>query len=192
MIPGWTLRLLLDVPVFALVIVGTHLVMSGGQTLFHRWLGHCRLGGPLFRNHINFHHAHYARGHLASSVREKNNGNNTPFFLIPVFISALFAFFILPFDLFVAMALTAGVSFYAHVYFDKAYHFEGSNLERFAWYRRKQQLHFIHHLHANSNYAVMHFFWDRLFRTFRKANPSNRNLSLDGSVCLRAKQDLCG
>jgi hypothetical protein len=41
-------------------------------------------------------------------------------------------------------------SFYAHVYIDKDYHVEGSRLERFAWFRRKRQLHFAHHLHANS------------------------------------------
>ena len=40
-------------------------------------------------------------------------------------------------------------------------------LERFAWFRRKQQLHFVHHLHANSNFAVIDFFWDRLLGTYR-------------------------
>ena len=68
-----------------------------------------------------------------------------------------------------AKALAAGASFYAHVYFDKAYHVEGSRLERFAWFRRKQQLHFVHHLHANTNFAVIDFFWDRLLGTYR--NP---------------------
>jgi hypothetical protein len=56
----------------------------------------------------------------------------------------LTAFLILPFDLFLAVALAAAASFYAHVYLDKAYHVEGSWLERFAWFRRKQQLHFVH------------------------------------------------
>jgi hypothetical protein len=46
-------------------------------------------------------------------------------------------------------------------FFDKEYHVEGSRLQRFAWFRRKQELHFVHHRHANSNFAVIHFFWDR-------------------------------
>jgi sterol desaturase/sphingolipid hydroxylase (fatty acid hydroxylase superfamily) len=117
-------------------------------------------------------------GHLTSSIREKDGGNNTPFFLVPMFLAALLVFFILPFDLFVAVTLTAGASFYVHVYFDKSYHSEGSSFERFAWYRRKQQLHFVHHLHANSNFAVIDFFWDRLFRTYRKADTACREPSL--------------
>ena len=58
-------------------------------------------------------------------------------------------------------------SFYAHVFFDKEYHVEGSRLQRFAWFRRKQELHFVHHRYANSNFAVIHFFWDRILGTYR-------------------------
>ena len=66
------------------------------------------------------------------------------------------------------MMLATGASFYAHVFFDKEYHVAGSPLERFAWFRRMQQLHFVHHLHANSNFAVIDFFWDRILGTYRK------------------------
>ena len=44
------------------------------------------------------------------------------------------------------MALTSAASFYVHVFIDKEYHVEGPRLERFAWFRRKRQLHFAHHL----------------------------------------------
>jgi sterol desaturase/sphingolipid hydroxylase (fatty acid hydroxylase superfamily) len=163
-------RSLIELPLFALAILGTHLVVSCGQTLMHYWLGHRRFGGRLFRNHINFHHAYYTNGHLASSVYQGEEGNNTPYFLIPICLVGTAAFFILPLGFFIAVALTAAASFYAHVHFDKAYHVQGSYLERFAWYRRKQQLHFVHRLHANSNFAVIDFFWDRVFGTFRKAD----------------------
>ena len=32
-----------------------------------------------------------------------------------------------------------------------------------------QELHFVHHWHANSNFAVIHFFWDRILGTYKKA-----------------------
>jgi sterol desaturase/sphingolipid hydroxylase (fatty acid hydroxylase superfamily) len=41
-------------------------------------------------------------------------------------------------------------------------------LGRFSWFRRKQQLHFIHHRHGNYNFAVIDFFWDRLLGTYRR------------------------
>jgi sterol desaturase/sphingolipid hydroxylase (fatty acid hydroxylase superfamily) len=63
------------------------------------------------------------------------------------------------------------LSFYAHVYLDKEYHVEKSWLQRFAWFRRKQALHFVHHRHADSNFAVIDFFWDRMLRTYREPEP---------------------
>ena len=154
-------------PLLAATAIGTHLVMSASQTLLHRWMGHRSWGGRFFRNHIDFHHHLYARGHLTSAVYRGEEGNNTPFFLIPTLLVAGGLFFVLPLGMFLAMALAAVVSFRAHVYFDKVYHVAGSPLERFAWFRRKQQLHFVHHLHANSNFAVIDFFWDRLLGTYR-------------------------
>src|SRR5215510_9423551 len=56
--------------------------------------------------------------------------------------------------------------------FDKEYHVEGSRLQRFAWFRRKQELHFVHHRHANSNFAVIHFFWDRILGTYRRPDAA--------------------
>ena len=68
----------------------------------------------------------------------------------------------------------SAASFCAHVYLDKQYHTEASRLARFGWFKRKQQLHFVHHLHANSNFAVIDFFWDRLLRTYRSPDMDVR------------------
>lgn len=168
MMPGSEGWFLSEVPLLALTAVGTHLVMSGSQTLLHRWLGHRRWSGRFYRNHVNFHHVYYARGHLTSAVYRGEEGNNTPFFLIPTLLAGGGLFFVLPGAVFLVMALAGAASFYGHVYFDKVYHVAGSPLERFAWFRRKQQLHFVHHLHANSNFAVIDFFWDRLLGTYRE------------------------
>ena len=84
MMAAWIHWSLINIPLFAVAIASTHLVMSCGQTLMHYWLGHRRIGGALFRNHINFHHAYYSRGHLASPVPEGSEGNNTPWFIVPI------------------------------------------------------------------------------------------------------------
>jgi sterol desaturase/sphingolipid hydroxylase (fatty acid hydroxylase superfamily) len=160
--------LLVDGPLLLLTALCTHWVVSGSQTILHRWLGHRRLGGVLFRNHINFHHAIYAKGHLATVVAPGQEGNNTPFFLLPMIVVGSAMYFVLPHAVFVVVVLASAASFYAHVQLDKAYHVQGSRLARFAWFRRKQQMHFVHHLHANANFAVIDFFWDRLLGTYRK------------------------
>ena len=101
-------------------------------------------------------------------------GNNTPYFLIPTIVVAAGMFLVLPLDHCIVVAVASAASFYAHVYFDKEYHIQGSKFARFAWFRHKQQLHFVHHLHANSNFAVIDFFWDRLLGTYRTPDGDAR------------------
>jgi sterol desaturase/sphingolipid hydroxylase (fatty acid hydroxylase superfamily) len=162
-------HILLDIPLFAIIAIVTHLVISFGQTFAHYKLAHNQLGGKLFRNHVGFHHTYYSKDHLVSKIYlGEGEGNNTPFFLIPVFLVVACTYFILPFDLFVVEVIACAASFYAHVFFDREYHVERSPLRRFAWFRRKRELHFVHHRHANSNFAVIDFFWDRLLGTYRK------------------------
>ena len=162
---SWLLwRLLL----FLVTAAGTHLVMSFAQTLMHYKLGHHPMGGKFFRNHINFHHTYYAKDHLVSSKYISDKGNNTPFFLILTLLVGTCTYFLLPTDLFITQIISGALSFWVHTYFDKEYHVEGSWLQNFAWFRRKQELHFAHHRHADSNFAVIDFFWDRVLRTYRR------------------------
>jgi sterol desaturase/sphingolipid hydroxylase (fatty acid hydroxylase superfamily) len=173
-------RLLSELLFFLMTAVATHLVMSFAQTLMHYKLGHHSMGGKFFRNHINFHHTYYSKDHLVSRTYLGDEGNNTPFFFIPVFLVGACTYLLLPVDLFVVQVVACAASFYAHVFFDKEYHVEGSRLQRFAWFRRKQELHFVHHRHANSNFAVIHFFWDRLLGTYRR--PDAGQIQTNGTT----------
>ncbi len=135
--------LLPELSLFLMTALATHLTMSFAQTLMHYKLGHHPMGGKFFRNHINFHHTYYSKDHLVSRTYLGDEGNNTPFFFIPVFLVGACTYFLLPFDLFVVQVLACAASFHAHVFFDKEYHVEGSRFQRFAWFRRKQELHFV-------------------------------------------------
>jgi hypothetical protein len=96
--------------------VGTHLAVSFGPTLMHSKLGHHRMGGRLFRNRINFHHTCYSNDHPVLRTSLGKEGHNTPFFFIPVFVVGGYAYFLLPLNLFVVLALICAVSFYADVF----------------------------------------------------------------------------
>jgi len=186
-------RLLPELSLFLMTAVATHLVMSFAQTLMHYKLGHHSMGGKFFRNHINFHHTYYSKDHLVSRKYLGDEGNNTPFFFVPVFLVGACTYFVLPVDLFVVQVVACAVSFYAHVFFDKEYHVEESRLQRFAWFRRKQELHFVHHRHANSNFAVIHFFWDRILGTYRRPDAGpKRPLSSDFHLQEQPAEDADG
>ena len=79
-------QLILKLSLFLVTAVATHLVMSFGQTLLHYKVAHNPIAGKLFRNHINFHHTHYAEDHLVSRTYLGDEGNITPYFLIAVFL----------------------------------------------------------------------------------------------------------
>src|SRR5258708_22073463 len=64
----WARRFLSEIPLFVLTAICAHLVMSSSQTLFHYGLGHHRIGGNFYRNHIRFQHSYYAKGRLVSST----------------------------------------------------------------------------------------------------------------------------
>src|SRR5213593_3928899 len=112
-------RLLPELPLFLMTAAATHLVMSFAQTLMHCKLGHHPMGGKFFLNHINFHHVHYCKDHLVSRTYLGDEGNNTPFFFIPVFLVGACTFLVLSVDLFVVQLVAFYASFYVHVYFDK-------------------------------------------------------------------------
>jgi sterol desaturase/sphingolipid hydroxylase (fatty acid hydroxylase superfamily) len=154
--------------IYALTAMIAHLSMSLGQTLFHRYLGHDWLGGRFFRNHIQFHHVHYAGDHVVSAHYLDGGDNNTLFFLMPVVLVVGLSYLFLRLDFLVVQLAAMSLSFCGHYYIDNQYHVAGSWLGRFLWFRRKQQLHFIHHRHADCNFAVIDFFWDRLLGTYRR------------------------
>jgi hypothetical protein len=94
--------------------------MSLGQTLFHQYLGHRRHGGIFFRNHVHFHHAHYSGDHVGSVHYAKNEGNNTPYFLIPTVLVIGLSYLVMRLDLFGVQLVAMALSFYAHVYIDSS------------------------------------------------------------------------
>ena len=151
---------------YGLIAMMAHFFMSLGQTLFHRHLGHRRLGGRFFKNDIQFQHVHYSGDHVVSAHYLDNGDNNTLFFLMPMGVVVGLSYFFLRLDLLLVQLAVMSLSFCGHYYIDNQYHVAGSWLGRFSWFRRKQQLHFIHHRHGNCNFAVIDFFWDRFFGTY--------------------------
>ena len=160
-------RVLLELVLFLATAVATHYFTSFMQTFLHHTLGHQGIGGRFRRNHLSFHHTYYRSNHFVSPTYRGDEGNNTPFFFIPVCLAGACTFFVLPLYLFIAQVIACAASFYMHVLLDKEYHVEGSRLQRFAWFRHKQELHFIHHREENCNFAVIDFFWDKLLGTYR-------------------------
>ena len=100
-----TKDVLFGVFLYCFTAMSAHLLMSLGQTVFHRYLGHCRIGGRFFKNHMQFHHAHYSGDHVVSIQYLDNGDNNTLFFLTPVALVVGLSYLFLRLDLFVVQLM---------------------------------------------------------------------------------------
>ena len=107
----WWRFMSIDISLYVFTATSAHLVMSLGQTLFHRHLGHRHFGEIFFRIHVHFHHAHYSGDHIASVHHGKNEGNNTPFFLILIVLVVGLSYLFMRFDLFVVQLAAMSLSF---------------------------------------------------------------------------------
>ena len=92
-----------EFPLLLLTAVFIHLLMSFSQTLMHYVLGHRRLGGMFYRNHIHYHHVNYSK-------LNHDDGNNTPFLMIPAALMFSSIYVLLPLGIFLTQIITALVS----------------------------------------------------------------------------------
>jgi hypothetical protein len=76
-------------------------------------------GAYIFRNYTDFHHSYYSKDHLVSRTYMGDEGDNTPYFFIPVFLVLGLTYFLLPLDRFIAQSVACAASLYAYVFFNK-------------------------------------------------------------------------
>lgn len=114
---------------------------------------------------------------MVSSHYLDDGKNNTLFFLIPVALVVGMGYLFLRLDLLMVQLAITSLSFIGHYYLDYQYHVAGSRLDRFSWFKRRQQLHFIHHRQGDCNFAVIDFFWDRLLGTHRSSDANVQTIS---------------
>ena len=155
----------LPVLFFLLIGAGTYYGASLIQTLFHRFFGHTHRIAKLYHVHVGGHHAQYA-AHLLSERWIRTEQHITWYYAIPFTPMVLIAFCILPTSLFIFHTLSLSFTIWWHVFLHRQYHVRGVWLERFAWFREKRRLHFVHHKRPRRNYAIVEYVWDQLFGTF--------------------------
>src|SRR5438067_12891110 len=118
----WWTSVSIEIFLYSLTATTAHLLMSLGQTLFHRYLGHRGIGGRFFENHLYIRHRHYSGNRVVSEYYLNEEANNTPYFLIPVTLVISLGYLVLPLDLLIVQLTTTSISFYLHLYLDKHYH----------------------------------------------------------------------
>jgi hypothetical protein len=108
-------RLLPELPLFLMTAVATHLVMSFAQTLTHYKLGH-QGEASSFGTALTSITPNYSKDHLLLLAYLGDEGNNTPFFFIPVFLVGACTYLLLPVDLFMVQVVACAASLCARLF----------------------------------------------------------------------------
>ncbi|WP_415907806.1 sterol desaturase family protein [Oleiharenicola sp. Vm1] len=143
----------------------TYLVTTLVQVVFHRWFGHEDRLHAVFVNHARGHHADYRAGRLRSERYIEAERHVMWYYALPLVPLTALVAWLLPWSLVAVHVVALGATIAWHLHLHAQYHLFDSPWARFAWFRRKRELHLRHHVRQDANYAIVAFFWDRLLGT---------------------------
>lgn len=138
------------------------------QTVFHRLFGHRRRIRPIFEVHMRGHHARYPPGRLRSDKWIDSEQHVMWWYALPLAPLVGVIGWLAPAWATAAFSAGLGFAIWWHIYIHKHYHLRQSWWRRFAWFRTKRRLHFVHHRSVRRNYAIVEYWIDRLMGTYRE------------------------
>jgi sterol desaturase/sphingolipid hydroxylase (fatty acid hydroxylase superfamily) len=154
--------------IFLSVAIGSYYLMSIVQTVLHRDYGHRKRIKVVFDAHAIGHHGVYNPNNLQTEKFEDCESHALNYYGIPIVAFAVFVYLYLGPLIMFAHLTGVFVTFRWHLYLHEHYHLIDTPLERFAWFRKKRRLHFVHHRDARYNFAVVEFWIDNLMGTRRE------------------------
>jgi sterol desaturase/sphingolipid hydroxylase (fatty acid hydroxylase superfamily) len=154
------------VPLGLLVAVGTYYATTLVQTVFHRWFGHHRRLDAIYENHVKGHHGDYPAARLMTDEWIAAERHVLWYYALPLLPPSAVAAWCFPVALFGIHVAALAFTIWWHLYLHKQYHLNATPWEKFGWFRKKRTLHLRHHLTHHRNYAIVEFFWDRLFGSY--------------------------
>ena len=157
----------MDILIFIAVAVASYYVMSIVQTVLHRDFGHRNRIPAVFSAHAIGHHGQYPKEKLKTETFVDCESHALNYYGIPIVAVAALAWVVGGPLIMTANLLGVFFTFRWHMYLHEHYHLTKTPLERFAWFRKKRELHFIHHRDARYNFAVVEFWIDNLMGTRR-------------------------
>jgi hypothetical protein len=144
------------------------------QTVLHRVFGHRDRIHRVYVVHAQGHHAKYPPHRLKTDAWIDSEQHVMWYYAIPLVPVALAIAWLGEFWLFLSHAASLAFAIWWHIYLHKQYHLRATHWERFAWFRRKRELHFIHHRHVHSNFAIVEYWIDRCLGTRKEPSTSER------------------
>ncbi len=154
----------------AVSFILTYYVASIVQAVSHRLIGHTQRIPSVFESHALGHHGLYKIDSLLLDHWVSAERHVMWYFVVLFAPLVLSVCLVAPTHVFAAHVLGLSFAVWWHVFLHQQYHLRGSYFERFRWFRRKRQLHLVHHHRVWRNYAIVEFWLDWLMGTIEKPN----------------------
>ena len=159
----------MNVLIFIAVTVFSYYLMSFVQTILHKDYGHRTRIMAVFRAHAIGHHGLYNKNNLRTETFQDLESHALNYYGIPIVAIGALTYILFGPLVMAAHLLGVFATFRWHIYLHKHYHLTETPLERFAWFRKKRALHFVHHEDTRYNFAVVEFWMDSLLGTRKEA-----------------------
>jgi sterol desaturase/sphingolipid hydroxylase (fatty acid hydroxylase superfamily) len=169
----------MSILIFVVVAIATYYLMSILQAVLHRDYGHRNRIRAVFKAHAIGHHGLYNPKALRTETFVDLESHALNYYGIPIVLVAVLAYWIGGPTIMCANLLGVIFTFRWHVYLHEHYHLIDTPFERFAWFREKRRLHFIHHEDARYNFAVVEFWIDNLMGTRKESLPTRSPRELE-------------
>jgi len=134
-------------------------------------LGHShRYGSYIYKIHKNHHTIHYPTNNLLSNEYRTNPIHGLPEGVIaygpPMLLFYFFLYLVVKLDtFFIISGETLFVAFISD-YIHSQIHLNRSWLEKYKWFQKKREAHFIHHKNVNKNMNIIDMTMDKLNGTY--------------------------
>lgn len=155
----------MNVLTFFTSVISTYYAMAVIQTVLHRVFGHRNRIRRIFVNHAIGHHAKYGTENLTSDRYIDSETYVMFYYLVPAAVIAAFVYLLGGWLVAGGYAVGVAFAFWLHLYLHEHYHLKDSYLQHFAWFRKKRELHFVHHRSVRKNYAIVEYWIDSIMGT---------------------------
>ena len=159
--------------IYTAILLSEFLVLTFLGWFFHFCL-HRKWSGQFYRSHQYHHSVLYPpNSFLSEEYREPKKDNSVilfaivfaPFVIVQLLLTILQ---VIPLVLGIVMLVEMGIIAFLNNALHDSFHLYKSFWHKFWFFDKLQKLHLIHHQRQNTNYGIFNFWFDRIFRTYKR------------------------
>lgn len=150
--------------------IATYYFVAIVQTILHKLYGHKNRIDIIFQTHAKGHHGKYKPSNLLADKWIDSEQHVMWYYTIPLLPILIFLILFASPKIIIGSLCGLAFSIWWHIFLYKQYHLKNSFFEKYNWFQKKRDLHFIRHSNVTTNYAIIEYWIDSLMGTKNTIN----------------------